>query len=155
MSQAVPPRFSDHMGFSSGYGVWTNGFCTNAAYSYSSIASISSASVTLRMGYATKAWVVDAYLYDLGTVSNPATPPILLGMTSGNANFAAYTPKTHSCANSKVFTVPLAPVQGVQLPSGHLLGLELLVGGYNEGEGLICFGPFNPTWTSITSLSIR
>jgi hypothetical protein len=153
MSHAVLPSFKDHMGFSHGFGVWHNGFCTDAAYSYSSISSISSASVTLRMGYATQAWGVDANLYDLGTVSNPASPPILLAMGSGN--FAAYTPRTQSCSNSKVFTFSLAPVPGAQLPSGHLIGLDLVIGGYNQGGGLICYGVFNPTWTSISSVSIK
>ncbi len=153
MSHSLPGRSSDVIGLSSDAFIWTTGFCTNMAYGYPSLASISSISLTLRVSQATQPWIVSAGLYDLGTVSNPASTPMLLA--GGSGNFAAFTPILHPCLTSKVLNIPLTPVEGAQLTSGHLLGLQLEVGGYTAGSATLCFGQSNPLSNSISSISIK
>lgn len=155
MSHSVPGKISSGISLQYQFGTWETDFCTSASYSYPSLTTISSVTVALRIAQATKSWAVVANLYDFGTVSNPNTTPVLLATTGGNVNFGFYTPRLHSCSTSKLFTVHLTPTTGAQLVSGDILGLQLLIGGYSGGHATACFGSWNTSWTSISSLSVK
>jgi hypothetical protein len=152
LSQSVPAAAHKYIDLYSGYGTWSTAFCTNEAFAYPPPSSISSVAVTLRIADASEPWVVAAYLYDLGTVAGPASAPVQLA--SGSANFATFS-RGDTLPLAKAFTFSLTPVAGSKLASGHVLGLELVIGGYQGGLVDLVVGSYNPLWTSVTSVSIR